>query len=93
MLIGHLPVLEQKYVVGELDFEQHRFGVMYGRVDEGGHVFCDAIYEPPQEGNDVHTHRASPHLSTFLSHPFLVFRSLCFFVCVCSFSLSALSNV
>jgi len=42
----------QKYVVGELDFEQHRFGVMYGRVDEGGHVFCDAIYEPPQEGND-----------------------------------------
>eukprot|EP00286_Rhodomonas_abbreviata_P009870 CAMPEP_0181317570 /NCGR_PEP_ID=MMETSP1101-20121128/16541_1 /TAXON_ID=46948 /ORGANISM="Rhodomonas abbreviata, Strain Caron Lab Isolate" /LENGTH=380 /DNA_ID=CAMNT_0023424977 /DNA_START=110 /DNA_END=1252 /DNA_ORIENTATION=- len=42
----------QKYVVGELEFANHRFGVMYGRTDQDGNVFCDAIYEPPQEGND-----------------------------------------
>ena len=40
----------QKYVVGDLEFKAHRVGIMYGRVEDG-HVFCDVIYEPPQEGN------------------------------------------
>jgi len=43
----------QRYVVGELQLGQHRAGIMYGRVDEQGHAFCDAIYEPPQEGDAV----------------------------------------
>lgn len=41
----------QRYVVGELQLEQHRAGIMYGRTDAVGNAFCDVIYEPPQEGN------------------------------------------
>ena len=41
----------QRYVVGELQLQQHRAGIMYGRTDEQGNAFCDVIYEPPQEGN------------------------------------------
>ena len=40
----------QRYVVGDLEFSKHRVGIMYGRV-EHGNVFCDTIYEPPQDGN------------------------------------------
>jgi hypothetical protein len=40
----------QRYVVSDLDFSSHRVGIMFGRVEDG-HVFCDVIYEPPQEGN------------------------------------------
>jgi len=40
----------QRYVVGDLQFSTHRVGIMYGRVQDG-HVLCDAIYEPPQEGS------------------------------------------
>jgi len=40
----------QRYVVGDLEFGKHRVGIMYGRVEDG-HVFCDVIYEPPQEGS------------------------------------------
>ena len=40
----------QRYVVGDLNFQTHRVGIMYGRVEDG-HVFCDVIYEPPQEGD------------------------------------------
>jgi len=40
----------QRYVVGDLELSKHRVGIMYGRVEDG-HVFCDVIYEPPQDGN------------------------------------------
>jgi len=40
----------QRYVVGDLEFSKHRVGIMYGRVEDG-HVFCDVIYEPPQDGS------------------------------------------
>jgi len=40
----------QLYAVGELKLEQHRIGIMYGRVVDH-HAFCDVIYEPPQDGD------------------------------------------
>ena len=34
-------------------FHAKRMGYMYGTVDEAGNVRCEAIFEPPQEGNHV----------------------------------------
>ncbi|KAJ0977685.1 hypothetical protein J5N97_013159 [Dioscorea zingiberensis] len=42
----------QLYVNETLAFAVKRGGFMYGRVGEGGVVFVDFIYEPPQQGTE-----------------------------------------
>lgn len=55
----------QEYVQAALGFSIQRCGVLYGRVEEGGEVFVDVIYEPQQSGQsdrvsiDLQTDEAS----------------------------------
>eukprot|EP00850_Spirogloea_muscicola_P023375 SM000352S13423 [mRNA] locus=s352:49201:51198:+ [translate_table: standard] len=41
----------QSYVHESLAFSVKRGGFLYGTVDDGGEVFVEFIYEPPQEGH------------------------------------------
>ncbi|PSC72970.1 NPL4 1 [Micractinium conductrix] len=43
--------LFQSYVSSAIAFSIKRGGILYGTVDEEGHVFVNAIYEPPQQGS------------------------------------------
>mmetsp|Transcript_35576 Transcript_35576/g.79001 ORF Transcript_35576/g.79001 Transcript_35576/m.79001 type:complete len:414 (+) Transcript_35576:354-1595(+) len=43
----------QSYVQRALSFNIKRGGLLYGRVEEGGKVMVDFIYEPPQEATAV----------------------------------------
>jgi len=42
----------QSYL-NQLAFHKKRMGWMYGTIDDANNVRVDAIYEPPQEGDDV----------------------------------------
>ncbi|KAJ1488316.1 NPL4 family-domain-containing protein [Baffinella frigidus] len=41
----------QKFVVQDMEFQQQRVGILYGTCDLAGNVRCEAVYEPPQEGD------------------------------------------